>query len=1442
MESRGLGRRIALWLGGALLGPVALVAAAVLLLQTAPAKDWLATTLSGLASEATGFVISIGRIEGAVPTDFTVASLQIADADGVWLEAEDLALDWWAVALLRGRLDVERLAARRLTIARAPLRETSEPAAIAPTPLRIELPSLPLELAVRELSIGEIRLGAALIGEEAAATVSGNAVLGARPQDAEISLTLERLDGSPGRASLQLRQDPPEGALTLAVAIEEPAGGIIARLLDLPDLPAVSLRLDGAGPVTAWQGRLDAAAGDAVAGLDLNLAIDDRLELAVAGNVDPGGLAGAGLRELLPRPIAIDAALGWVPGETLEIGHADLSASGLEATLQGRLDQSAQTIDATAALTASDPAWIARLADPVAARSLRLTARATGNLLAPAIEIAGAATQVAAPDVSAEAVALQGRIAPARQPSRLDLTARIVPTGLALSVDPALATLIGDAPVVALDGVLDPASGDLDIATLDVTGAAVTGSGRGRVAAAGRDVDLSLTLRLNDIAPLGGLAGLPVAGALDADLRLYGDATVPMLAVDLEARGAAVSTDDALLAALIGPTPHFVAAATLDGSDVTIDSATLSAAAAQVRASGTAGRILDLQVEATAADIAPLSGPLGIDLAGSLALDGRITGPAADPAIALRLDGTRMAAAGIALGDPTAEATIGGLAALPRGKARLTAAPGGVALTAATGFRLTEAGGMRLEGLAIDGRGTRLAGDLAIGADGLMTGALDGRVSDLAAWQGLAGTELAGAADLQLSLSAARGAQRIEAGVTGSGLGLARTATLRSIRLDLDITDALGAPLFDGNVAAQGVEAGGLAFDDMGATAKGPLSGLDWMLTGTGAGDPDTRIDSAGRLAVDQGGLVTVARLDTAIGPVEARLAKPARVAWGGGAVEIADMEALIGGGRISAAARVAPGELALDAALADLPLMPLLVLAGAGEIDGRVSGSARLRGDPAQPNGEVTLILADLREVGVDPAEAIPLSAEIAAGFADGRVDATAALGGADEIALQARLSAPMAADGPLDGQIAGTIDLALVPKVVDLRGDALSGRLDVDLAIGGSLADPEASGRAGLSGGAYESATAGTVLRDLTAEIVGDEDSLRLVSLTAGDGNGGKVTASGGARLDADAGFPVELEAAFDRFTALRRREATVQGTGRVNLVRDAAGGRIGGTVTVDSAELRIPDRLGTEIVTLEVTEVNRPAGQAPRQRPAPAAEAPLHLDVKVDVPGRAFLRGRGLDSEWRGKLQVGGTTAAPDVTGELHTVRGTLDLLGRNFRFDQGSVRFVGGDEIDPELAFTAESEAEALTVRAEVSGTASAPSFALSSEPPLPQDEILARLLFGASTGTLTPIQAVQLAQTAATLSGRGGAGSVVDTLRQGFGLDMLGVETGDSLSGSSLAIGKYIADDVFVRMNQGVTPESRRVGVEVRVLPRVTVESDIGAQSQGNVGVNWKLDY
>jgi autotransporter translocation and assembly factor TamB len=34
---------------------------------------------------------------------------------------------------------------------------------------------------------------------------------------------------------------------------------------------------------------------------------------------------------------------------------------------------------------------------------------------------------------------------------------------------------------------------------------------------------------------------------------------------------------------------------------------------------------------------------------------------------------------------------------------------------------------------------------------------------------------------------------------------------------------------------------------------------------------------------------------------------------------------------------------------------------------------------------------------------------------------------------------------------------------------------------------------------------------------------------------------------------------------------------------------------------------------------------------------------------MPGRVFVRGHGLDSEWRGRLAITGTTAAPDIAGK-------------------------------------------------------------------------------------------------------------------------------------------------------------------------------------------------
>src|SRR5690606_7319908 len=74
--------------------------------------------------------ISISRIDGVLSSNARVGRITIADREGVWLAIEDAEIVWTRTALLRGRLEVDRLAAGRIEMRRRPL----PPEGSAPSP------------------------------------------------------------------------------------------------------------------------------------------------------------------------------------------------------------------------------------------------------------------------------------------------------------------------------------------------------------------------------------------------------------------------------------------------------------------------------------------------------------------------------------------------------------------------------------------------------------------------------------------------------------------------------------------------------------------------------------------------------------------------------------------------------------------------------------------------------------------------------------------------------------------------------------------------------------------------------------------------------------------------------------------------------------------------------------------------------------------------------------------------------------------------------------------------------------------------------------------------------------------------------------------------------------------------------------------------------------
>ena len=55
-------------------------------------------------------------------------------------------------------------------------------------------------------------------------------------------------------------------------------------------------------------------------------------------------------------------------------------------------------------------------------------------------------------------------------------------------------------------------------------------------------------------------------------------------------------------------------------------------------------------------------------------------------------------------------------------------------------------------------------------------------------------------------------------------------------------------------------------------------------------------------------------------------------------------------------------------------------------------------------------------------------------------------------------------------------------------------------------------------------------------------------------------------------------------------------------------------------------------------------------------------------------------------------------------------------------------------------------------------------------------------------------------------------------------------------------GSYVADGVYVGVKQGLGENSSAAVIEYEVTPNITVESDIGADSETRLGVKMEWDY
>lgn len=539
-------------------------------------------------------------------------------------------------------------------------------------------------------------------------------------------------------------------------------------------------------------------------------------------------------------------------------------------------------------------------------------------------------------------------------------------------------------------------------------------------------------------------------------------------------------------------------------------------------------------------------------------------------------------------------------------------------------------------------------------------------------------------------------------------------------------------------------------------------------------------------------------------------------------------------------------GELDLDVRLEAFPLATLNAMVPDQDLGGTLSGTASIAGTVAEPRATFDLAASGLTAAPLAQAGVGPLAAEASGSFARRTLSLQAVnVSGPQGLQLSASGSVPLEGTG-LSVSVSGSAPLSIANRFLIDRGTQVVGTVQLQANVAGSIADPQISGTFSTAGTRVIDPQTNVELRDIDVSARIDGQTITLTSANAALAAGGTISASGTVSLDAGAGFPADIVIVLDeaRYSDGELIAATV--SGNLAFTGPATGdARLSGVIDIDRAELTIPDNFGGAASLLDVAHRNPPPDVAATLRrarandgtPTPTARpSVITLDVTVNAPNQIFVRGRGVDAELGGSVRLVGPISAVQPVGAFELIRGRIGILGQRVEFDEGRVTLLG--DLDPYLSFVARSGGNDITVFITVEGRVSDLEITFSSQPQLPEDEVLARLIFDRSISELSAFQIAQLAAAAAELAG-GGDTSLLGNLREATGLDDLDIVTDDE-GNAAVRAGRYVQDNIYLGVEAGAGG-SAKATINLDITENLKARGAVGSEDS-SVGLFYERDY
>lgn len=1436
---------------------ICLITGALLIfIQTSSGQKLIVSKLNDILHWDDGQVVLEG-LSGRVPFNMTLDRVDIKDEQGDWLVVEDVELNWSFARLLSREFHIFNVGADRVIFNRLPEYEGSEvdPEDREPLQIKWQWPLPPL--TVEKIFLNDVYISEAVMEHELHFDALGS-LYADRKGFSVANLKVNRLDEPSSLIDLnaELRRDPYN--LDIDLTAFDP--GILPALVGLENWPEnTSLSIQGAGVLNAWTCRVEIDGQDMFhAGLDLWIEERDFYVLHGDGEiyVNPALIPEEGMG-FTEDPFSVLFSAGINDYDALIFDNFNIQSSTLELNAAGSFKPDDLSVEAAADLMVFDINPLLKGSGLTIDKPVELHAVLSGPVSKIRVDADLLVHEFAGHGTMFSQAVLDGvfNLNP-EQGVMAGAEGGIILSGLALDDYAQMPEMVN------VDFDLHYSDADtVVIRYLNINADNFSSSARGSFNADKLDFKAEARMDIKKVQNF--IPGMGDEPFFETDLGLDLDASGNIEKGIYQAKLSFLFSDftstDSALNTLTGNQPTLDIETIFDQDmKLEIRQATVRGAEFNADLSGMADfeyQNIDLAAKIAVPSLHNLGKALNLNLGGEFLSDISVQGTLDLPEIELLATVNHLVYEDLEPMDVQALIVADIVDTEPHGWIDIAISQHEKTLGVYSGY-FFEGQKASLRNLTADGPGFSLSGYAEYDmASGLADGDVAVSLFSLEELGAFFNTAIQGNVQSRIQLIPANDNQNVHFYLSGEEIRFAEFS-LDTVTTSGTIEDIFSALTVESELDLQGFTSPQASLDSLALNLSGHLEQVSFAADASGYAAHPFDVQLEGQYSSPGQSMhnLELSKLDGRFAHEPLLLESPLKLSFADDNITLEPTQLRFGSGVADLDLEFRPQGINSNISLKGLQLSEL-PLDAVHFMLGEINLDLQLTGPPESPVASLELLLSNLAPAAANMEVPFTLTMTSNIRMQEGDLDMQARLMDEDKEMLAVHVDIPMhlslepfALDMPdplpLNGSVDSKLDLVKLALIFLPPDQTLSGFLLSDLKIAGSVTEPDIKGHLRLEDSFFEHLDAGLLLADITLDAFLDGTSLQIESLTATDGISGKIMGSGSLDFHPSGEMPWSFSVDMQDFRLLNQRLAVVNiDDGDLALTGGKSQADVSGKIVFDGIEINLPGPSPPGVVDLHVvTEINHPQAREETITTRPGAEFPVTLDIALEFPSRVFVRGRGLDSEWGGGLTITGKAEAPEIRGELQVQRGRLLLLDRRFDLERDSIIHLDGSyPPDPGVDIEAYLRQRDKMIHVHVYGPALDPEIVFSSDPPMPEDEILAWILFGRDLSTLTPFQAVALADSARTLAMGSSGPGVMDQVRSFIGVDDIDV-TRDEEGHTQFGMGKYVHERVYVEVKKGTSPGGDEVAVQIELSPRFSLESNVDSDSEGGVMLFWKYDY